>query len=190
VGVSGAGGTSLLLSLLVGSVARGSWAAMVGFPDLGIEAAAMLGLELERVALVPDPGTAWPSVVAVLLDAVEIVVVSPPRHCRFEDARRLSARVRERSGLLVVSGKGWPDKPDFELAVVTDHWEGLGSGYGTLRQRLVTLEVTGRRGADRLRSVSFWLPNGDGRLVTHRPELLLEKVPAREEQLGRAARAG
>jgi hypothetical protein len=168
VGVSGAGGVTLALCLLTEPLTQGSWAAVVGLPDLGLEAAAALGVELSRVALIPDPGPNWTAVVAVLLDALDIVMVRPPRHCRPADARRLGARARERGSILLLSAGGtvWPERPDLQLTVETDGWEGLGLGVGTLRRRAARVVVTGRRGADRPRSMTCWLPGPDGRLVT------------------------
>jgi len=180
VGVSGAGGVTLLLSLLVGPLAQGSWAAVVGLPDLGLEAAAAMGVDLRRIALVPDPGSSWTAVVAVLLDALDLVVVRPPGHCRPGDARRLAARARERGSVLVVTGGGpaWPERPDLELAVEADGWEGLGSGEGTLRRRPARVVVSGRRGGGRPRSMTCWLPGPDGRLAARRAkgEPILEPV--------------
>ena len=39
--------------------------------------AAGLGICLERLALVPDPGPRWPAVAAALVDTVDIVVIRP-----------------------------------------------------------------------------------------------------------------
>jgi len=47
-------------------------------PDLGLLAAYELGVDLERLALVPEPGPDWPQVVAALLDGIDVVVVAPP----------------------------------------------------------------------------------------------------------------
>ena len=71
---------ALALALVAGASAAGSWVAAVGLPDLGMVAAAEVGIDLERLALVPAPGArAWPAVVAALLDAVDVVLVrSPP----------------------------------------------------------------------------------------------------------------
>src|SRR6476660_8273685 len=60
--VAVSGSTSLLCALLAGASQAGSWCAVVGLPDLGLVAAAGLGVALERLALVPDPGSQWPVV--------------------------------------------------------------------------------------------------------------------------------
>ena len=179
IGVSGTGGVTLLLSLLIGPLAGGSWAAVVGLPDLGLEAAVAMGIDLGRVALVPDPGASWTATLAMLLDAVDLVVVRPPGHCRPTDARRLAARARERGSILVVSGGGppWPERPDLELASEAEAWEGLGSGSGTVRRRPAKVVVSGRRTGGRSRTATCWLPGPDGRLaIQPQEEPTLDRV--------------
>lgn len=167
VGIGGSGGTTLALSLMAEPVAQGSWAAVVGMPDLGIEAAAAVGMDLARVALVPRPGPVWPAVVAVLLDSLDLVVVEAPAHCRPADARRLGARAREHGSVLCVVGRpgGWPEPPELTLTTETEEWEGLGIGSGTLRARRARVIVAGRRGADRPAATACLLPGPDGRLT-------------------------
>src|SRR4051794_27074041 len=70
--------TTLALGLLLGPSRAGSWCAVVGMPDLGVEAAAGLGIDLERLVLVPHPGDHWLSVVSALVDVVSVVLVRPP----------------------------------------------------------------------------------------------------------------
>ena len=96
---------ALALALVAGASAAGSWVAAVGLPDLGIVAAAESGIALERLALVPAPGArAWTTVVAALLDAVDVVLVRPPPRLPAPQARRLAARARERGAVLVPLG--------------------------------------------------------------------------------------
>src|SRR5215217_2002170 len=66
--------TSLLLALLAEATKTGSWVAVVGMPDLGLAAAAELGVELTRVVLIPEPGAQFVSVVAALFEGVDLVV--------------------------------------------------------------------------------------------------------------------
>jgi len=177
VGISGAGGLTLLLALLAEPLAQGSWAAVVGLPSLGLEAAASMGVELRRVALVPHPGPSWTTAVAVLLDALDLVVLRPPGHCRPGDARRLTARARERGATLLIAGGGppWPERPDLELVAEGGFWEGLGAGAGTLTRRPARVVLSGRRGG-RPQATTCWLPGPDGRLA-HRP---VKRVPTLE----------
>ena len=107
--------TTLALSLLQGPSAAGAWCAVVGVPDLGVEAAAGLGIDLERLVLVPHPGEQWLSVVSALVDVVSIMLVRPPvrdGRVRITDgsASKLASRLRQREAVLVSLGD-WPGAP-------------------------------------------------------------------------------
>ena len=166
------GSTSLALALLAGASGDGSWCAAVGLPSLGLAAAAELGVVLERFPLVPRPARgsgpgSWGWVVAALLDAFDVVLARPPSAMggvRPVDARRLTARARERGAVLVVAGDrgGWPDPADVQLTVASATWEGVGRGHGRLRARRVEVVGGGRGAAARPRQVSLWLPHPDG----------------------------
>ena len=151
------GSTSLALALVAASSASGSWCAVVGLPSLGLVAAAELGVALERLALVGAPGSSWPSVVAALLDAMDVVVVRPPGPARPTHSRRLSARARERGAVLVPLCSWW-EGADVRLAVTGCEWEGLGAGHGHLRARRLEVRARGRGAAARPRQAWVWLP--------------------------------
>jgi hypothetical protein len=191
LGITGQNGSiALLLALISELTARGSWAAVVGLPDLGIEAAAALGIPLHRLALVPDPGARWPETVGVLLDALDLVALGAPPICRATDARRLAARARERRSVLVVvtppaiavtpaatptrqppicsrptQAARWPEPVDLQLQVTSATWEGLAAGDSTLLRRQVTVRSSGRRSAGQERTVRLWLPTSEGDLA-------------------------
>jgi len=178
--VDGPAATSLALAMAAGPSQDGAWVAAVGFPSLGLLAAAELGVALERLVLVADPGrdgagdgdgddgAVWPAVVAALLDAFEVVLVHAGERVRAADGRRLVARTRERGAVLVQVGgtrptrAAWPEGADVALTVVDATWEGLGEGHGHLRARRVTVESGGRRDAARARRRELWLPSADG----------------------------
>ena len=162
------GSTSLVLALLARATTEGSWAAVVGMPSLGAVAAEELGVDLARLALVPRPGGQWSTVTAALVDAFDIVVVAPPDRVRPADARRLTAKVRERRSVLVPVGR-WPEPADIRLALAAATWEGLGDGHGRLRARRVEVVAQGRGAAARERRVELWLPGPDGGLVVAAP---------------------
>jgi hypothetical protein len=170
---------ALALALVAGASAAGSWVAAVGLPDLGIVAAAESGIALERLTLVPAPGArAWPTVVAALLDAVDVVLVRPPAGLPAGQARRLAARARERGAVLVPLGS-WSEPADLRLAVVASTWQGLGQGHGRLHSRRVEVDATGRGAATRERRLPLWLPAPDGTVapwVVHREAGVLEGV--------------
>lgn len=164
--VSVGGSTSLALSLLASASASGSWCAAVGLPALGLAAAVELGVALERFPLVPSPGRSagaggWAWVVAAVADACDVVLARPVGRVSPADARRLTARVRERGSVLVVAG-AWPEPAEVSLAVASAVWEGLGPGHGRLLGRRVEVVAGGRGAAARERRVALWLPHPEG----------------------------
>jgi hypothetical protein len=165
VAVGGPAGTSLALLLAAAPSAAGAWVGVVGVPGLGLLAAAEMGVALERLVLVaaPEPA-AWASVAATLVDAVDIVLLAPPRGLRTGDARRLQARVRERgavvvhltggsssasgsgsgSGSAVGASAGSPFEADLVLTATAATWHGLAAGSGRLVARQVAVTASGR----------------------------------------------
>lgn len=167
VELDGRGATSLALALASGPSAGGSWVAAVGLPALGLVAAAEAGLDLARTALVPDPGERWATVVATFTDALDVVLTGRPPRLRAADARRLTAKVRERGSVLLVVGARWPDRTDLSLTVEACRWSGLGDGHGHLHQRRVEIIVDGRGAAGRRRRRTIeltgpWPDGADG----------------------------
>ncbi|HEY0807221.1 MAG TPA: hypothetical protein VGD84_19290 [Pseudonocardiaceae bacterium] len=160
------GSTTLLLALLAEATAGGSWAAVVGMPNLGLVAAAELGVAIPRLALIPNPGTNFADVVAALLDGIDLVAVAPgavPTHRRAHIARsnttlarRLSARARHRKSVLLAFGD-WPGA-DLELTCTGTRWSGLGNGNGYLKSRESTITVHGRGIASRPTTHKLTLP--------------------------------
>jgi hypothetical protein len=153
------GGSSLVLALLAEASRSGSWCAVVGVPTFGAVAAADVGIALDRLALVPDPGPEWATVVAALIDGVDVVVVAVPAALTASVATRLAARARQRGSVLVPYGP-W-EGADVTLQVMRGMWEGLGQGRGRLRRREVTISARGRGAAARPKEVKVWMP-GDG----------------------------
>ncbi len=93
--VSVSGSTALLLALLAEATQEGSWAAIAGLPEIGVAAAAELGVDLDRLALVPNPGAEVVAVVSALIDGFDLVVLGPSRARGVQPqvARRLAGRV-------------------------------------------------------------------------------------------------
>lgn len=168
------GTTALALGLAAGASSSGSWCAAVGIPDLGLIAAAEIGVRLERLALVPSaPAAHWTAVVGALLDAVDLVIVRPPRHLRLGDARRLTARARERTAVLIPLLAGpagpWADGVDVRLSVTAARWDGPGAGDGRLICRRAEVTAHGRGAAARPRRVELWLPGPAGTIEALEP---------------------
>jgi hypothetical protein len=149
------GSTSLVLALLAEASQAGGWAALVGMPRVGVLAAHQLGLELGRLVLVPAPGPDAPTVVAALVDGVDVVVVGDVA-LNDADRRRLSARARER-GAVLVSTVPWPGA-HVTLTAELARWEGLGRGEGRLRRRVLTVRGGGRGAAARGWSAQVVVP--------------------------------
>ena len=163
VSIQGAGATSLAFALLAESNAAGAWCAAVGFDSLGLLAAENAGLDLSRLVLIADPGRDWPTIVAALLDAFEIVLLHPPGRTSSRLAQRLTARIRERGRVLMSLGdEPSAMTPDVRLTGTTSVWEGLGWGFGHLRSRQLQIRAEGRRLAGRPRHATVWLPDPHG----------------------------
>lgn len=184
--VSVQGSTSLLLAMLAAATSSGAWAAVVGMPDLGVLAAAELGVAVRRLAMVPYPGEQAAGVLAALLDGVDLVVVSAGcvtggagaagdfRADRL--ARRLSARARHRGAVLLAFG-AWPGA-EVQLSAHPRRWSGLGEGHGHLREREVLLAAGGRGAATRPVRSRVLLPGRNGELAALPDERA--EVPAGE----------
>jgi hypothetical protein len=164
-----AGSTMLALALLQGPSTAGAWCAVVGMPDLGLEAAAGLGIDLDRLVLVPRPGEQWLAVVAALVDVVSIVLVRPPAPAQGvprigeATAGKLSSRLRQREAVLVSLGD-WP-RADARLAVTESSWSGIGAGFGHLAARQATVSSVSAAWSGRARSRRLWLPGPGGAVI-------------------------
>lgn len=151
----GGGASSLLLSLLAGP--ERAWSALVALPGIGLLAAAELGVDLERVVLVPDPGPDLLQVISVLADGVDVIAVGAGRTAPGPPARLrvLGGRLRQHGAVLLVAGP-WPGA-DLVLTARQSGWVGIGRGHGRLQERLLTVTVDGRRLAGRSRTGSILL---------------------------------
>ncbi len=143
------GMTSLALALLSGPCAGGSWCAVVGAPDIGLVAAGQLGIDLERLVVVPSPGPKWATVTAALLEGFDVVLLRAAGQVNYSDARKLEARARERGSVLAVMGDGWPGSAVVRLGIATGRWWGLEDGCGHLWGREVEVVASGRGSASR-----------------------------------------
>lgn len=150
------GSTSLLLTLLAHACAEGAWAAVVGHPSVGLLAAAQAGVALERLALVPRPGLDAPSVVAALVDGLDVVLVGPGAVLADGDRRRLAARARDR-GAVLLSSVAWPGA-NTVLTAASERWSGVEDGAGRLRAHELRVTRSGRGGASVPRSIALTLP--------------------------------
>jgi len=135
---------TLLMALLAGPSAAGSWCGVVGVPEFGIEAAERFGIDLERLVLVPNPGDQWLAVTAAVADVMGVVAIRPPKRASDASVARLAARLRQRGATLLVLGP-WPQS-EAMLSLSDSSWTGIGQGHGHLEAREVTVTVSSRMG--------------------------------------------
>ncbi|MDO9590672.1 MAG: hypothetical protein Q7J04_05965 [Microcella sp.] len=150
--------SALVMALLAGPSQAGSWCGVVGMPEFGVEAAESVGIDLDRLVLVPHPGDAWLTVTAAIADALGIVVVRPGRAASDGAIAKLSGRLRERGSTMLVLG-AWPQAVAM-ISLTESRWSGLADGHGYLSEREVTVTVSSKRGG-RPRSGRLMMPDAE-----------------------------
>ena len=102
------GARSVPVGMAAAVTAAGGHVAVVGVPDFGLLAAAEMGADLSRIAVIPNPGTDPVEVAAVLMDGMDLVVLGlAGRHVPMTRARAVLARARQRGCALVVTEGDW-----------------------------------------------------------------------------------
>ena len=134
---------SLLLALMARPSQDGTWCGVIGMPEFGAEAAERLGVALERLVLVPDPGPRWLAVAAAVAEVLPVVAIRPPGRVMDAEVARLGARLRDRGAVLLVQG-AWP-QAEATLRVSEPEWSGLGNGSGYLAGRTLTVTASSKR---------------------------------------------
>lgn len=145
--VSVEGSFSLALALVSAATVQGSWCAIVGAGDAGIEAAGEAGVDLKRLVCVADPGKRWQEVLASLIDGCDIVLVGDVGRLSPSQTQRFAARLRRR-GSVLVSACAWPGA-DLRLSAGRIEWHGLGRGHGQLTEMEMEVKAEGRGAASR-----------------------------------------
>lgn len=135
------GSWQLALAFLTEASQAGSWCSIIGCPAFGAEAAARLGIALDRCVLLPHPGDDAFALAGALSEVTQVTLLAVPDRAPAGAAERLSARLREHGSALVVSNSEWP-RPAASLSVTGSHWEGLDAGFGALRTH--TIDITAR----------------------------------------------
>ena len=170
---SGAG--SLLTGLLAAVTGNGGYAAVIGLPRLGLLAAAEMGADLGRLAVVAEPGPDPVEIAAVLLDGLDLVVLGlagsavPPSRTRV-----LAARARSKGSTLVVTGGDWSGsvlRIDSRVA----GYSGLGRGRGRLCSVHLDVRVAAR--SAQVRTGRLDLCPHNGRVEWIAPEVDSPQVP-------------
>lgn len=177
---TGVTATSLALALTATAASAGSWLAVVGVPWLGVEAAAELGVPLERLVRIdPDPaagrrrGEAWAELMGAVLDGFELVITGVPSATGAAAVRRVQQRMQARGAVVVTISDNGTWHGDVTIRAHRARWEGVADGHGFLRARRVELEATGRR-VPRPRRAELWLPG---------PTATIETVPVTPTEL-------
>jgi hypothetical protein len=125
------GARSLPVAITAAVTAAGAHAAVVGLPDFGLLAAAERGADLDRLAVIPDPGTDPVEVAAVLMDGMDLVVLGlAGRSVPAGRARAVVARARQRGCTLLVTGGDWQGAPLRMAARVCGYEITAGPGAG------------------------------------------------------------
>lgn len=102
------GARSVPVGIAAAVTAAGGHAAVVGLPDFGLLAAAEMGADLGRLAVIPNPGTDPVEVAAVLMDGMDLVVLGlAGRSVPLSRARSVLARARQRGCTLLVTHGDW-----------------------------------------------------------------------------------
>ncbi|MGA0879527.1 MAG: hypothetical protein ACO3SP_10465, partial [Ilumatobacteraceae bacterium] len=147
-----------------------------------VAAAQHLGVALERTVFVNLPAATSSEVrsdlvgaLSALVDGVELVIMARRLVTSFSPSvlRRLQARAQSRGAVLLILGDPGAVSVDLRLSARAESWQGIGSGHGHLRRRLVALELDGRR-CGRPRHHTVWLPGDRGTVSdvasTERPD--------------------
>ncbi len=159
VSCRGAAAMTIACSTMSAAMTAGAWTAVVDVPTFGPDAAAELGVPLERVVRIDtvDPATTpsddrrladWIDVMGAAIDGFDLVVAAVPQirgEWRPAAVRKLAARIRQRGAVVLTIGDAGVLATDHVLDTTRTVWSGLGDGHGHLRCRSVEIEATGRR---------------------------------------------
>lgn len=156
------GNVAFSLALAAQATRRGSWAAVIGFPELGAEAVSQLGVNLAQVVFIPRPGPHWLHVASALVGNVDIVIMNPgqdaPKNQKAPAPNgklsQFNAKLRQANTVLLAHSP-WLHAAEV-FRVSTRAWEGLGRGHGRLRACEFSVSAQSRT-SHRSRSLSVRL---------------------------------
>ncbi len=143
------GARSLPLSMVAAVTAQGGHAAIVGQPDVGLLAAVEMGADLSKIAVIPEPGSDPVEVAAVLMDGMDLVVLSlGGRSVPATRARAVVARARQKGCTLLVTDGDWHGaSARLEARVCGYEITGRGCpGFGRISKVRLALSASGRQG--------------------------------------------
>ena len=174
----------MALAIAAAPSREGAWVGVAGLPELGIRAAADMGVALERLVMVTgDPP--WVDVLAAMIDGFDVVVVGQGAgRLGVGVVRRLQARAQSRGVVMLTVGVPALGA-DLQLTADNDQWVGLGQGHGVATGRRVLVELGGRR-MPRPRRTMVWLPDASGALAA--VDTTLDTVRGADPSLLRSGR--
>lgn len=180
VACEGPAAVSLAMATASAASMAGSWTAVIGFPDIGLAAAAEAGMALERLVRIGPADAAdtaavpWPEVLAAAVDGFEVLIVGPLL-ARLPGAvvRRVLARAATRH-VVVVAVDAPAFGADLVLGTTEVAWQGIDAGHGVASGRRAAVCVSGRR-MPRERRASLMLPSAAG---CAEPAVPVPAVPA------------
>ena len=154
VRVDGGGATSVAYELAAAVTSLGEWVTAVDLEGtLGALAAREAGVALDRFAVARRvPPARWATVIAALLDGTSLVLAEVPRGINAGDARRLTARARERGSILLVCSppERWQAGTALTFVAENHAWDGP-EEVGFLTRRALVVRVEGHGAATRPR---------------------------------------
>ncbi|MBP1325494.1 hypothetical protein JOF28_000726 [Leucobacter exalbidus] len=156
------GSWQLALAFLTEASSAGAWCGVIGCPSFGAEAAAAMGVALDRCILIPSPGAHGFALAGALSEILTVTLLHAPAQVPAGVAERIAARLREHQSALVVTGD-WPNTAA-TLEVTASRWEGLEHGFGRLRARTLGVATRSTRG-----TAHHTLRFADGALATAPP---------------------
>ena len=186
IACGGRAGVSLALAIAAAPSREGAWVGVAGLAELGIRAAADMGVALERLVMVTgDPP--WVDVLAAMIDGFDVILVGRGvgqggSRLGAGAVRRLQARAQSRGVVMLTVGVPALGA-DLQLTTDDDQWVGLGQGHGVATGRRVSVELGGRR-MPRPRRATVWLPGAGGALAAvDTRETTLDTVRAADPSL-------
>lgn len=159
VSCRGSAARSVAFGLVHDALAEGAWMAVVDVATFGIDAAAELGVPLERVVRVDtgldeqDPPSAtgldWVEAMGAAIDGFDVVLTRVPVELQGERrpaaVRKLTSRLQRKGALVITLGAPGALGSDVDLEAYRTTWRGLGDGNGHLRRRVIDVRSGGRR---------------------------------------------
>ena len=156
VSCRGVAARSTALGVVRDWLVGGGWMAVIDVATFGTDAAAEIGIPLERVVHI-DTGvdtddatdTDWIDVMGAAVDGFDVVLTRVPAGLRGDRrpaaVRKLVSRLHQKGAVVVTLGAAGALTADIEIDTRRSVWSGLGDGAGHLRRRVIDVEAGGRR---------------------------------------------